>query len=455
MRIKEFMLEFIGDESRIFANDEVLIKHSKDMTSYHCISLPEVVLFPINIQEISAVVDFASKRELPIIPFGLGTSVEGQLAHVNPGISINMTKMNDVIEIRPDDFMVTVQAGVTRNQLNQELKKHNLFFPVDPAIDATLGGMAATNASGTTAVRYGTMKDQVLGMQVLLGNGELIRTGGKFVKSSAGYNLTSLFVGSEGTLGIITELILRVYPIPEYTLTMTACFDSLDKASNAVVALQNLGLAIGCMEIIDEYTVSAINAYKDLNLPLKNQLLIELNGKKSTVLEDLPVLTEVLESNGSSHIMYASDKGQREKLWAARHEAALAILSLSPGKRLMTTDVCVPITVLPKAIEHARKIMQQNELHGAIVGHAGDGNFHAVFAVDPQDNSDINNLKLINEAIVDFAINNEGTCSGEHGIGLGKMKHLQKQHGDLIPAMRQIKLIFDPANILNPGKIFN
>lgn len=453
MEIIDGLRRIIRDESRISNDYQVLFEHGKDQSSYHPMHLPDVVVFPETREEIRELVKYAYEQYIPIVPFGLGSSVEGQVIPVRGGISLNLTRMNRILEIRPHDFVVKVQPGVTRNQLNQELKRHNLFFPVDPAVDATFGGMAATNASGTNAVKYGVMKDQVLGLEVILANGDVVSTGGHFMKSSAGYNLTGLFVGSEGTLGIFTELILRVYSIPEHTMTLRAGFPDVTAASKAVVRMLNENLSIGCVELVDEKTVSAINRYKNMNLSPVAQLFLELTGKEHAVQDDLIIAKQILASEGCQNIEYALNQKEREQLWMARHEAAFAIHALEPHKRLLATDVCVPITELPKAIQITRAIMNEHNLEGAILGHVGDGNYHAVFLVDPDNEIDIQKAKAVNDAIVDYALKNGGTCSGEHGIGMGKIKHLQQQHGNLVSTMRNIKNLFDSRNILNPGKI--
>ncbi|MBW7477358.1 FAD-binding protein [Paenibacillus oenotherae] len=447
------LIKVIPDCTRMSTKQDDLLHHGKDKSSYHPVLTPDIVVFPITTEEVKGVVVFASEKGIPVTPFGLGTSVEGQVIPILGGISMDLSLMNKILEIRPNDFFVKVQPGVTRNQLNQALKPYNLFFPVDPALDATLGGMVATNASGTTAVRYGAMKDQILGLEVVLASGEVIRTGGAFLKSSAGYNLTGLFTGSEGTLGVITEIILKVYALPEFTATLTAGFESLEAASRAVAGMMQNGLAIGCVEIVDERTINAINQYKKMDLPEIPQLFIELVGKEYTVMNDLDVVKKELELQGCVHIEYASDKEQRERLWMARHEAAMAIMAINPGKRLMATDVCVPLSVLPSAIQRTREIMNEYGVAGAIMGHVGDGNFHAVFGVDPMNKDDLRKLQSINGAIVDYALSHEGTCSGEHGIGIGKIPFMHKQHEDLIAIFKSIKKMFDPNNIMNPGKI--
>lgn len=453
--IVEHLRRILNNEDQVSIDIETLLKHGKDQSSYHPTRLPNVVVYPENVKEIQEIVKFASKHEVPIVPFGLGSSVEGQVIPVQGGISLNMTRMDKITEICPEDYIVRVQSGVTRNQLNRELRKHNLFFPVDPAIDATLGGMAATNASGTNAVRYGTMRNQVLGLEIVQANGEVIQTGGQYLKTSAGYNLTGLFIGSEGTLGIITELILRVYVLPEETITITAGFQNVEAASKAVGKLMKCGMSLGRVEIVDENTVYAINCYKNINLPVSAQLIMNLAGKKYTVKNDLIKAKEILLSEGCNNLKHAFRKNQREQLWMARHEAAFAILSLEPQKRLMTTDVCVPLTVMPQAIENARMIMNEHQIKGAVLGHVGDGNFHAVFTVDPSDSFDVKRAQTVNSAIVDFALKNGGTCTGEHGIGIGKIEYLQQQHDDLIVTMKKIKDIFDPQHIMNPGKILS
>jgi D-lactate dehydrogenase (cytochrome) len=363
--------------------------------------------------------------------------------------------MNNVLEVRPEDFLVRVQPGVTRLQLNQHLKEYGLFFPVDPGANATLGGMAATNASGTTAVRYGTMRDNVLGLTVVTADGSVIKTGGLAAKSSAGYNLTSLFVGSEGTLGVFTELILRVYGIPEYVLAARAVFPNVETASRAAISMMMCGIAIDRVELVDEHTVRAVNAFKETDFTEAPTLFLEFSGNRAAVDNFFLLAKEILKDEGCIELEFDSDQAARTRMWTARHEAAFAFSASQPGKKLMTTDVCVPLSVLPEAIVAARRLIDEQGLDGAILGHVGDGNYHAVLVVDPENEEDMRRAHHVNAEIVKFALDRNGTCTGEHGIGLGKAQYLRAEHGEsAVQFMRAIKKVFDPNDTLNPGKIF-
>ncbi|NBI29789.1 FAD-binding oxidoreductase [Chengkuizengella marina] len=454
MNLYQDLYQFFKNENHVSQKLNILLDHSKDQSSYHPSHLPEVVVFPENKVDVIKILKYANENKIPVVPFGLGTSVEGQVIPIEGGISMNMTRMNKITELQPDNFLVKVEPGVTRVQLNDSLKEHLLHFPIDPAIDASIGGMVSTNASGTNSVRYGSMKDQVLGMQIILANGEELNVGGQYLKSSSGYNLTNLFVGSEATLGVFTEITLRVYNIPKYKLTALVEFTDLISASNAVVNMKKRDLSIERVELIDERTIEAINRYKSRNFSIAPYLFLELGGNEDIVHHDYELAKEILIEEGCLNIQLATNDLERENLWEIRHEVAFAIKSLNPEKKLMTTDVCVPLTVLPNAIKETRKIMDHSNIECAILGHVGDGNFHAVFSVDPENKSEVGLYKKINEQIVDYALKNGGTCSGEHGIGLGKIEYMYKQHGNSVSYMRQIKSLFDPNNIMNPSKIF-
>jgi D-lactate dehydrogenase (cytochrome) len=363
--------------------------------------------------------------------------------------------MNEILEVRPEDFVARVEPGVTHGQLNERLKEHGLFFPVDPGWDASLGGMAATNASGTNAVRYGAMRDQVLGLEVVLVDGTVMRTGGMAMKSSAGYDLTRLFVGSEGTLGVFTEITLRLYPIPESAVAARAVFPGIEAAGQAAVSMIRSGMQIGRVELVDARTVEAVNAYKGTEYAVAPTLFLEFSGSEAAIERDVATAREISESEGCEAFEFERDETGREKLWEARHEAYFAIEELFPEKRTMTTDVCVPISDLPGALREARRTIESYGLDGVILGHVGDGNYHAIFPVDPDDESDLEVAEKVNAEIVDYALERGGTSTGEHGIGFGKAKHLKKEHGDSLPFMRKIKKLADPNEIMNPGKIFS
>src|SRR5918998_3204261 len=447
-------LRSILPEDRVATKEEELEHHAHGF-GHHASNLPDAVVFPESTEEVAKILSFANERGVPVVPFGQGSSLEGHVVPMQGGISLDTSSMNEILEVRPEDFVARVQPGVTYGKLNTHLEGHDLFFPVDPGWDASLGGMAATNASGTNAVRYGVMRDRVLGLEVVLADGTVIRTGGMSMKSSAGYNLTGLFVGSEGTLGVFTELILRLQPIPEQILAARAEFPSIEAAGRAAVATIRSGMQIGRLELVDARTVEAVNAYKNTAYAVSPTLFLEFSGTEAAVERDVAAARSLSAAEGSKAFDFEEDEATRETLWEARHEAALAIKELNPDKKPMTTDVCVPISDLPDALREARKTIQANGLEGAILGHVGDGNYHAVFPVATDDEEDLERADRVNSEIVAYALARGGTCTGEHGIGFGKTSHLKDEHGDSLPLMRKIKRLADPNDIMNPGKIFS
>jgi D-lactate dehydrogenase (cytochrome) len=442
-------------EDRVVTEGEEIERHGGAIFTYHAPRPPDAVVYPKTREEVVEVLHFASERALAVIPFGEGSSLEGHTIPTRGGISLDLGLMDEILEVHPGDFVARVQPGVTHGGLNERLKEHGLFFPVDPGWDASLGGMAATNASGTNAVRYGAMRDQVLGLEVVLADGTVMRTGGMAMKSAAGYNLTGLFVGSEGTLGVFTELILRLYPIPEHVLAARATFPDIEAAGRVAVAMIRSGMQIGRVELVDPRTVEAVNAYKGTSYAVSPTLFLEFSGTRAAVEHDVATARTLSEAEGAESFDFEEDEAGRERLWEARHEAALAIRELYRDKLPMTTDVCVPISDLPDALREARTTIESRGLDGAILGHVGDGNYHAVFPVDPDDVQDLERAGEVNSEIVAYALARGGTCTGEHGIGFGKTGHLQREHGDSLPFMREIKRLADPHNILNPGKIFS
>jgi D-lactate dehydrogenase (cytochrome) len=448
-------LRSIVSEDRIRTDAEELERHGRAFFTYLAPHAPDAVVFPKSREEVVEILRFADGRGVPVVPFGEGSSLEGHTIPIRGGISLDLGLMDEILEVRPDDFVARVQPGVTHGELNGRLKEHGLFFPVDPGWDASLGGMAATNASGTNAVRYGAMRDRVLGLEAVLADGTVIRTGGMSMKSSAGYNLTGLFVGSEGTLCVFTELILRLQPIPEQILAARAVFPSIEAAGRAAVAMIRSGMEIGRLELVDARTVEAVNAYKNTAYAVSPTLFLEFSGTEAAVERDVATARALSEAGGAQAFDFEEDEAGRERLWEARHEAALAINELNPDKKPMTTDVCVPISDLPGALREARKTIESYGLDGAILGHVGDGNYHAVFPVDPDDKEDLERAGRVNSEIVAYALARGGTCTGEHGIGFGKASHLRKEHGDSLPFMRKIKRLADPNGIMNPGKIFS
>jgi D-lactate dehydrogenase (cytochrome) len=447
----------LGDilpEDRIVSTGEDLERHGGGVFTYHAPIPPDVVVYPENREEVAEILRFASERGVPVTPFGEGSSLEAHTLPVRGGISLDLGRMDRVLEVRPDDFIVRVQPGVKREQLDAALLEHGLFFPVDPGWDASLGGMAGTNASGTNAVRYGVMRDQVLGLEVVLGDGTVMTTGGLSMKSSAGYNLTGLFVGSEGTLGVFTELTLRLYPIPEKILAGRAVFEDIEAAGRVAVAVIRSGMQIGRVELVDARSIEAVNAYKETEYAVAPTLFFEFSGSEASVEKDVATVRDLARAEDCESLEFEADAAAREKLWEARHDAALAIRDLYPGMGMMGTDVCVPISDLPGALRHARETIQNRGLEGVILGHVGDGNYHAVFPVDTDDEADQKRAEEVNAEIVDYALARGGTCTGEHGIGLGKIGHLEKEHGDSVEFMKGIKKLADPNGIMNPGKIF-
>jgi D-lactate dehydrogenase (cytochrome) len=448
-------LKEIVPEDRIHTGEEELDRHGRAFFTYHAPHAPDAVVYPRSRDEVVEILRFANERGVPVVPYGQGSSLEGHTIPKHGGISLDTGLMDEVLEVRSEDFVARVQPGVTHGKLNGRLGEHGLFFPVDPGWDASIGGMAGTNASGTNAVRYGAMRDQVLGLEVVLADGTVMHTGGMAMKSSAGYNLTGLFVGSEGTLGVFTEVILRLYPIPEHVLAARVTLPDIEAAGRAAVAMIRSGMRIGRVELVDARTIEAVNAYKGTGYAVSPTLFLEFSGSEASVEADVKKARDISNSEGSNAFEFESDEAGREKLWEARHEAGIAIKELHPEVRPMTTDVCVPVSDLPGALRHARDIIESHGLDGAILGHVGDGNYHAVFPVNPEDEEDLKRAEEVNAEIVDYALARGGTSTGEHGVGSGKTKHLEKEHGDSLPFMRKIKKLADPNGILNPGKVFS
>ena len=451
--LRDDLLELVPDQRRVSTSESVLDQHGQDL-SYHEHRLPDVVVYPESTDEVAAVLRYANDERVPVVPFGVGTSLEGHVIPVHGGISLDLTRMDRVLELLAADLQARVQAGVTRTALNAAAGEHGLFFPVDPGADATLGGMAATNASGTTTVRYGGMRAQVLALEVVLADGTVVRTGSRAVKSSAGYNVGALFVGSEGTLGVITELTLRLYGIPDYTIAVRAAFPSLEAACSAAATMIGSGVGVTRVELLDAATIRAVNTYKSTSYPEVPSLFIEFGGSEAGVAGDLETTRELAADEGCEDFVFEREAAARVRLWEARHHVLFALVHGSPGKAHKSTDVCVPVSYLPEAIGRARQAVERLGLDAAIVGHVGDGNYHVLFMLDPADPSEQEAAERLNEELVDFALARGGTCTGEHGIGLGKIGYLGREHGDLVPLMRGIKALLDPNGILNPGKIF-
>ena len=438
---------------RVSISDSVREHHSHG-ESWHAAGLPDVVVFPQSTEEVADVVKVCAKHRRPIVPFGMGSSLEGHVNAIHGGVSIDLTRMTRVVRLSTEDLDITVEAGLTRLKLDAHLKNTGLMFPIDPGADATLGGMAATRASGTTAVRYGTMRDNVLGATVVLADGRIIKTGGRARKSSSGYDLTRLFVGSEGTLGVITELTLRLYGRPEAVRAAVCPFESMAGAANAVIQTIQLGIPVARIEIIDEAQLGVVNAYSRTNYPLAPTLFFEFHGTSEVVVEDqIRAVEEIAREHGAQGFKWASSLEDRNTLWQARHNAYYATVASRPGARAWTTDICVPISHLAECILETQQDLEHANVVAPLVGHAGDGNFHLIIMLDPSDQKEFETVTRISERLVERALKFGGTCSGEHGVGVGKLKYLQAEHGEALAVMRSIKLAIDPHNLMNPGKL--
>ena len=428
--------------------------HGRDESPFP-VTPPDAVVFAQSTEEVVEVVKACRAHQFPIIAYGAGSSLEGHLLAVQGGLTIDLSQMNAMVAVHPEDLNCTVQAGVTRKQLNAEIKDTGLFFPIDPGADASLGGMTATRASGTNAVRYGTMRENVLGLTVVTAEGKVIRTGGRARKSSAGYDLTRLFVGSEGTLGIITEVTVRLYPVPEAMSAAVCNFASLRDAVDTVIETIQLGVPVARSEFLDAVTIGALNAHSHTTLRLAPTLFFEFHGSEASVRDQAAIVQDIARSKGGQDFEWATRPEDRNRLWNARHNAYFACLQLRPGCRAISTDTCVPISRLADSITGARAILDTATFPSALLGHVGDGNFHAVLLIDPANETEVAEAERLNDEIVRLAISMDGTCTGEHGIGLHKIGFLEEEAGlDAIDLMRGIKRAFDPDGILNPGKIF-
>ena len=434
----------------------VRTQHGRDESAFTEVPPPAAVVFAEKTQDVADAVKLAAQYKVPVIPFGVGSSLEGHLLAVQGGISIDVGRMNKVLHINAEDLTVTVQAGVCRKALNEEVKSTGLFFPIDPGADATLGGMSATRASGTNAVRYGTMRENVLALEVVTASGEVIRTGTRAKKSSAGYDLTRLMVGSEGTLGVITEITLKLYPIPEAISAATCSFPSIEAAVNTTIQMIQLGVPIARVELIDNNTVRMVNAQSKLGLREEPMLLMEFHGSPASVKEQAETVQELATEHGGQTFEWASTPEARTKLWTARHNAYFAALQSRPGCRAISTDTCVPISRLADCLLDSVAEADASGIPYFLVGHVGDGNFHFGYLIDPNSAEERQTAEELNHKLVHRALQLEGTCTGEHGIGLHKQGFLITEAGEgAVGMMRTIKHALDPHNIMNPGKIFS
>jgi D-lactate dehydrogenase (cytochrome) len=441
-----------GDDTRVSTGDSDRDLHAEDMTS-HAPHRPDVVVYPADTAQVSAILSLADEHRIPVTPFGAGSSLEGHVIPIAGGISLDLTRMDSIVAVEPENLLAVVQAGVTRSALNRAAGEHGLFFSVDPGADATLGGMAATNAAGTTTVRYGKMRANVLALEAVLPGGTVVRTGSRAPKTSAGYDLTGLLVGSEGTLGVITELTVRLHGIPEHVVAARISFPDVESACRTAVAAAAAGAGVTRLELLDETNIRAINAYSGTTYPETPCLFVEAAGTEASVEGDLELVLALAAEEGAVDVAHERDREARTRLWAARHSTAYSWSQLWPGLKHCATDTSVPLSELPAAVAVARAELDRLGLRGGIVGHVGDGNFHVGVTLDPDDEEENARFRELAGLLVDDALARGGTCTGEHGIGLGKLGALAKEHPDLLPLYRGIKELFDPHGIMNPGKV--
>jgi D-lactate dehydrogenase (cytochrome) len=437
------------------ASDAAAVReHHSHGESYHPPAPPDVVCFPATTEEIVQIVRISARFQLPVVPFGAGTSLEGHVQALRGGITIDLRDLNRVLRVSPEDLDATVEAGVTRLQLDRALRNTGLMFPIDPGADATIGGMTATRASGTTAVRYGTMRENVLGVTAILADGRTVKMGTRARKSSAGYDLTRLFVGSEGTLGVITEVTVRLHPVPDAIAAAVCAFDSIKGAVDTVIATIQLGVPVARIELLDDVLMDAVNRYSKTSYPVAPTLLFEFHGDTDRhVSEQAAVVQTLASERGGRGFEWATRLEERERLWHARHNVHFAALALRPDCRSWATDVCVPISRLSDCVLETKADHANVPFPVCLVGHAGDGNFHVIYLLDPSRQEELAEASRLNDRMVTRALAMGGTCTGEHGVGYGKMKYLEAEHGEGLEVMRAIKRALDPENRMNPGKI--
>jgi len=447
----EKITALIGD--RFTTSQAVRDQHGRD-ASFHAAMPPDGVAFVESTEEVSQIAKICFQYDVPMIPFGVGSSLEGHILALNGGISIDLSGMTDILSVNAEDQDCRVQAGVTREQLDQYLRADGLFFPIDPGAHASLGGMVATSASGTNAVKYGTMKENVLGLTVVMSDGRIVTTGGRSRKSSAGDDMTSLFVGSEGTLGIVTEIQLRLHGRPEQVAAAVCSFDDLENAVQTVIATIQVGVPVARMELLDAASIAAVNQHSHLSLSEKPTLFYEFHGTENGVKEQSEIVSDIVQDFGGGDFDWATREEDRNRLWRARHEAFWATKELKPNHEVWSTDVCVPVSILADCIVQTQQDIDENDLTAPILGHVGDGNFHVLILLDPDNEEDVQKATAFNSRLVKRALDMGGTCTGEHGIGLGKMGYLEAEQSTAIPLMRDVKSVLDPKNLMNPGKIF-
>lgn len=447
----EILRQRLGE--KVSTGDSVRSLHTHTTTSL-LPQLPDAVVFAQNAEDVTVIVETCAHYEVPVIPFGIGTSLEGQVNAAKGGISIDVSGMNKIISVNSEDMDCTVEPGVTREQLNDYLRDTGLFFPIDPGANATIGGMTATRASGTNAVRYGTMRENVISVEAITADGKKIKTANRARKSSAGYDLTRLFVGSEGTLGVLTSITLKLHSAPSAILSGTCVFEDIKAATNAVIMTIQMGIPVARIELVDAVQIRASNIYSDMNNPEKPTLFIELHGDEEDLAKQAEMLTEIAQDFGGQDPQFSSVLEERNRLWRARHNAYWAMKNLIPNADMVTTDACVPLSRFSECVVNSQKDLEELGLLGAILGHAGDGNFHTQVLIDPNDSDGLARAKEYASRVSKRAIEMDGTCTGEHGIGQGKQSYLDLELGGSVDVMRQIKKALDPKNIMNPGKIF-
>ena len=436
----------------VFTGESELLLHGQNETGIP-VTPPDAVLYPKNTKQISQIIKICNKHLCPIIPFGIGSSLEGHHLAVRGGISLNMSKMNKVITLNSEDMDVIVQPGITRKKLNEDLKASGLFFSVDPGADASLGGMAATRASGTTTVRYGTMKENVIALEAVLADGRVIRTGTRARKSSAGYDLTKLIIGSEGTLAVITELTLRLYPIPEKIASAVCSFPTIKQAVDSAITIMQFAIPIARMELIDQESVRAFNTVSGSKMPIAPHLFIEFHGSELSINEQVESVKEITDENNAAKFSWATKTEDRNALWQMRHNAFYSVKSMYPNSDAISTDICVPISRLSKVLEETIRDIENSGIPGPILGHVGDGNFHSLLVMKKGNDKDKQKAIELAENMSKRALENGGTVTGEHGVGMGKIKFMEAEHGEGWNIMKEIKNQLDPKNILNPGKL--
>ncbi len=441
-----------GDGTRVTSGDSERDLHAVD-PSFHRATRPDLVVYATSVAEVCAILRIAHELRVPVTPFGAGSSLEGNVIPVHGGISLDLSRLNRVVCVSPHDLTATVEAGVTRSALTAAVGPHGLRFPVDPGADATLGGMAATNAAGTTTPRYGKMRANVLALEAVLPGGEVVRTGSRALKTSAGYDLTGLLVGSEGTLAVITELTVRLHGIPEHAAALCATFPTVVAACRVAAAAVGAGVGVTRLELLDEAAIEALDTHLGYDFPVGPCLLVEVEGSEAAITGDLELLGALASQEGALELQQEWEPDARARLWRARHDVTHAMAAAAPGRREWSTDTCVPVGELAATVAFAQAELARLGLRAPILGHVGDGNVHVALFVDPDDPAELARAGELVESLVDDALARGGTCTGEHGVGLGKVGALEREHGDLLPLYVGLKRLFDPHGIMNPGKV--